>query len=66
MLYGMYIDWKATVLRSVTRPTTESELYALSAAGVETQYWIDSAAILASRFIPKRLFSVTMLRLYAL
>jgi hypothetical protein len=27
---------------------------------------IDSAAILASRFIPRRLFSVTMLRLYAL
>jgi hypothetical protein len=39
MLYGMPIDWKATVLRSVTRSTTEAELYALSAAGVESQYW---------------------------
>jgi hypothetical protein len=39
MLYGMPIDWKATVLRSVTRSTTEVELYALSAAGVESQYW---------------------------
>jgi hypothetical protein len=27
------------VLRSVTRSTTEAELYALSAAGVESQYW---------------------------
>ncbi|KAI1585668.1 hypothetical protein PtrCC142_012188, partial [Pyrenophora tritici-repentis] len=33
MLYGMPVDWKATVLRSVTRSTTEAELYALSAAG---------------------------------
>jgi hypothetical protein len=39
MLYGMPINWKATVLRSVTRSTTEAELYALSAAGVELQYW---------------------------
>ncbi|KAI2477479.1 hypothetical protein Ptr902_11104 [Pyrenophora tritici-repentis] len=39
ILYGMPIDWKATVLRSVTRSTTEAELYALSAAGVESQYW---------------------------
>jgi hypothetical protein len=39
MLYGMPIDWKATVLRSFTRSTTEAELYALSAAGVELQYW---------------------------
>lgn len=39
MLYGMLIDWKATVLRLVTRSTTEAELYALSAAGVESQYW---------------------------
>jgi hypothetical protein len=39
MLYGMPIDWKATMLRSVTRSTTEAELYALSAAGVESQYW---------------------------
>jgi hypothetical protein len=39
ILYGMPVDWKATVLRSVTRSTTEAELYALSAAGVESQYW---------------------------
>jgi hypothetical protein len=39
MLYRMPVDWKATVLRSVTRSTTESELYALPAAGVESQYW---------------------------
>jgi hypothetical protein len=39
MLYSMPIDWKATVLRSVTRSTTKAELYALSAAGVESQYW---------------------------
>jgi hypothetical protein len=38
MLYSMPIDWKATVLRSVIRSTTEAELYALSAAGVESQY----------------------------
>ncbi|KAI2478296.1 hypothetical protein Ptr902_10491 [Pyrenophora tritici-repentis] len=38
ILYGMPIDWKATVLRSVTRSTTKAELYALSAAGVESQY----------------------------
>jgi hypothetical protein len=39
ILYGMPIDWKATVLQSVTCSTTEAELYALSAAGVESQYW---------------------------
>jgi hypothetical protein len=39
MLYSMPIDWKATVLRSVTCSTTEAELYALSAAGVKSQYW---------------------------
>jgi hypothetical protein len=39
MLYSMPIDWKAAVLRLVTRSTTEAELYALSAAGVESQYW---------------------------
>ena len=36
MLYGMPIDWKATVLQSVTRSTTKAELYALSAASVES------------------------------
>jgi hypothetical protein len=39
MLYSMPIDWKATVLRSVTRSTTDAELYTLSAAGVKSQYW---------------------------
>jgi hypothetical protein len=39
MLYSMPINWKATVLRSVTRSTTKAELYALSAASVESQYW---------------------------
>ena len=39
MLYGMPIDWKATLLRSVTRSTTKAELYTLLAAGVESQYW---------------------------
>jgi hypothetical protein len=39
MLYGMPTDWKATVLHSVTRSTTEAELYAFSAAGVKSQYW---------------------------
>jgi hypothetical protein len=39
MLYSMPIDWKATVLRSVTHSTTEAEFYALSAAGVKSQYW---------------------------
>jgi hypothetical protein len=39
MLYGMPTDWKATVLRSVACSTTEAELYTLSAAGVESQYW---------------------------
>jgi hypothetical protein len=39
MLYSMPINWKATVLRSVTCSTTKAELYALAAAGVELQYW---------------------------
>jgi hypothetical protein len=38
ILYSLPIDWKATVLQSVTCSTTEAELYALSAAGVESQY----------------------------
>jgi hypothetical protein len=39
MLYSMPINWKATLLWSVTCSTTEAELYALSAAGVKSQYW---------------------------
>jgi hypothetical protein len=31
-LFGMPIDWKATKQRSVTKSTTEAELYALSRA----------------------------------
>jgi hypothetical protein len=38
ILYSLPIDWKATMLRSVTRSTTEAELYALSAADFESQY----------------------------
>jgi len=38
-LYGMPIDWKATVQRTVTRSTTEAELLALSVAGVEMEQW---------------------------
>jgi hypothetical protein len=39
MLYRMPVDWKATVLRSVTRSTTDAKLYALSATGVKSQFW---------------------------
>jgi hypothetical protein len=39
ILYGMPIDWKATILCSVTRSIAKAELYAFSAAGVESQYW---------------------------
>jgi hypothetical protein len=38
-LYGMPIDWKATVQRTVTRSTTEAELLALSQAGAEMEGW---------------------------
>jgi hypothetical protein len=38
-LYGMLIDWKATVQRSVTKSTTEAELMALSVAGAEMELW---------------------------
>ena len=37
MLYGMPIDWKATLQRSVTKSTTEAELLALSTAASELQ-----------------------------
>jgi hypothetical protein len=38
-LYGLPIDWKATVQRSVTKSTTEAELLALSHAGSELIWW---------------------------
>jgi hypothetical protein len=38
-LYGMPIDWKATVQRSVTKSTTEAKLVALSVAGAEMEWW---------------------------
>jgi hypothetical protein len=38
-LYGMPIDWKATVQRCVTKSTTEAELIALSLAGSEMEWW---------------------------
>jgi hypothetical protein len=39
MLYGMPIDWKASLQRSVTKSTTEVELLALSTAASELQAW---------------------------
>lgn len=38
-LYGLPVDWKATVQRSVTKSTTEAELLALSLAGSELIWW---------------------------
>jgi hypothetical protein len=38
-LYGLPIDWKATVQRSVTKSTTEAELLTLSLAGSELIWW---------------------------
>ncbi|KAI1507080.1 hypothetical protein Ptr86124_013971, partial [Pyrenophora tritici-repentis] len=38
-LFGMPIDWKATKQRSVTKSTTEAELYALSHATSEFIWW---------------------------
>jgi hypothetical protein len=38
-LYGLPIDWKATVQRSVTKSTTEAELLSLSLAGSEMEWW---------------------------
>ena len=40
-LFGMPIDWKATKQRSVTKSTTEAELYALSRAASEVIWWND-------------------------
>ena len=39
MLYGMPIDWKASLQRSVTKSTTEAELLALSTAATELLAW---------------------------
>jgi hypothetical protein len=39
MLYGMPIDWKATLQCSVTKSTTKAELLALSTAASELQAW---------------------------
>ena len=36
----MTIDWKATVQRTVTKSTTESELLSLSLAGSQMQEWV--------------------------
>ena len=38
-LFSLPIDWKATVLRSVTKSTPETELMALSVAGSEMEWW---------------------------
>jgi hypothetical protein len=38
-LYGLPIDWKATVQRTVTKSTTEAELLSLSLAGTEMEWW---------------------------
>jgi hypothetical protein len=38
-LYGMTIDWKSTVQRTVTKSTTEAELLALSLAGSQMEEW---------------------------
>lgn len=37
---GMTIDWKATVQRTITKSTTESELLSLSLAGSQMQEWM--------------------------
>ncbi|KAK7178092.1 reverse transcriptase domain protein, partial [Paraphaeosphaeria sporulosa] len=41
-LYGMVIDWKAKIMRSVTKSTTEAELFALSTAGTELSWWMNT------------------------
>jgi hypothetical protein len=38
-LFGLPIDWKATKQRTVTKSTTEAELYALSRTGSEIIWW---------------------------
>jgi hypothetical protein len=50
-LYGMTIDWKSTVQRTVTKSTTEAELLALSLAGSQMDEW--------SRFFKGASFQLT-------
>jgi hypothetical protein len=38
-LFGMTVDWKSTIQRTVTKSTTEAELLALSLAGSEMEEW---------------------------
>jgi hypothetical protein len=38
-LYGLPVDWKAAVQKTVTKSTTEAELLALSRAGGEMEWW---------------------------
>jgi hypothetical protein len=38
-LFGMSVDWKASLQRTVTKSTTEAELMALSAAASELAWW---------------------------
>jgi hypothetical protein len=38
-LYGMTIDWKATLQRCVTKSTTEAELISMSSASTEMEWW---------------------------
>jgi hypothetical protein len=38
-LFGMTVDWKSTLQRTVTKSTTEAELLALSLAGSEMEEW---------------------------
>ena len=40
MLFGMPIDWKASVQKTVTTSTTEAELLALSYMGSASYWWI--------------------------
>ena len=38
-LFGLPVDWKAAIQRTVTKSTTEAELLALSRAGGEMEWW---------------------------
>ncbi|KAI1685790.1 Pol protein [Pyrenophora tritici-repentis] len=38
-LYGLSVDWKAAIQKTVTKSTTEAELLALSRAGGEMEWW---------------------------
>ena len=41
-LYSIVINWKAKVMRSVTKSTTEAKLFALSTAGTEMAWWMNT------------------------